>query len=80
MLISRALMTKSKKNWLVDLRATCHICNDQSMFAEMTQLDSGEKVTLGDRSSFNVAGERTINIYTILTNGTRRACALKNVL
>ena len=38
MLISHALMAKSRNDWIVDSGATCHMCNDQSMFTEMTQL------------------------------------------
>ena len=42
----------------------------------MTQLGSGEKVTLGDGSSLNIAGEGIIDIDRILTDETRRACTL----
>ena len=80
MLISRAFVGKSKKDWTVDSGATSHMCNDQSMFTELTQLGSGEKVTLGDGSSLDVAGEGTVDMDMILTDGTRRACALQTVL
>ena len=65
-------MAKSKKDWRVDSGATCHMCNDQSMFTKMTQLGSGKKVTLGNGSSLNVAGERMVDMDMILTHGTRR--------
>jgi len=47
MLISNALVAKSKDNWIVDLGATCHMCNDRSMFIDLKQVGPNEKVTLG---------------------------------
>ena len=56
------------------------MCNIQSMFTVMTQLGCGENMTLGDRSPLNVAGEGMVDMDTILTDGTKGVCALKNVL
>ena len=47
MLISNALVAKSKDDWIVDLGATCHMCNDRSMFIDLKQVGPNEKVTLG---------------------------------
>ena len=43
-------------------------------------MGSGEKVTLGEGSSLNIAGEGTVYRDMILTDGTRRVCAVQNVL
>ena len=67
MVISCAHVAKSKKDWIEASVATCHMCNDQSLFTKLTEQGSVEKVTLGDESSPNVAGEGTINMDMILT-------------
>ena len=55
MLVSNALVAKSKDDWIVDLGATCHMCNDRSMFMSLKQVGPNEKVTLGDGNSLCVA-------------------------
>ena len=47
MLISHALMAKSRNDWIVDSGATCHMCNDRTAFTEMKELGPSEKMTLG---------------------------------
>ena len=59
---------------------TCHMCNDESMFTEMKKLGSSEKVTLGDGRPLEVAGEGTIDMEMLLTDGNSRGCALQKVL
>ena len=80
MLISHALMATSRREWIVDSGATCHMCNDESMFTEMKKLGSSEKVTLGDGRPLEVAGEGTVDIEMLLTDGNSRGCALQKVL
>ena len=79
MVISNALVARSKNDWIVDSGATSHMCNDRNMFTEYEQLSSNDKVTLGDGSTLEVAGEGTVDVDMLLNNGTRR-CALKKVL
>lgn len=80
MLITHALVAKSKNDWIIDSGATCHMCNDQNMFTEMKELGSQEKVTLGDGSLLQVVGEGTIDMEMLLSNGSNRGCTLKKVL
>ena len=80
MLISDALVAKSRNDWIVDSGATCHMCNNRNMFVELRQLQPDEKVTLGGGSSLNVAGEGTVDMDMLLSDGTRRGCALNRVL
>ena len=78
MVISNALVARSRNDWIVDSGATSHMCNECSMFTEYKQLGSEDKVTLGDRRTLKVAGEGTVDM--LLDDGTRRSCALKKVL
>ena len=80
MLISCALVAKSKVVWIVDSGATCHMCNDRSMFMDLKQVGPNERVTLGDGNSLGVAGEGTVDMDMLLNDGVRRGCALKKVL
>ena len=36
---SQALITVSKGSWIIDSGATCHMCNDESQFIELKQLE-----------------------------------------
>ena len=54
------------------------MCNDRSIFVEFGQ--ATQKVTLGDGSSLQVAGQGTILLNMILTDGTNRWCSLKGAL
>ena len=71
----------------MDSGATCHMCNDESIFTEMKKLGSSEKklgssekVTLGDGRPLEVAGEGTVDMEMLLTDGNSRGCALQKVL
>lgn len=72
MLIDNTPIAKSWSDWIVDSGATSHMCNDHNMFKELNQLGSSEKVSLGDGSSLDVAGNRTVYIDMILSDGGRR--------
>ena len=80
MLISHALSARSSRNWVVDSGATCHMSNDRSLFAEMRELPSSEKVTLGDGHDLEATGEGTVNLEMLLPDGNSRSCALQKVL
>ncbi len=45
---SQALITVSKGNWIVDSGATCHMCNNESQFIELKQLETIQEVRLGE--------------------------------
>ena len=64
----------------MDSGATCHMYNDESMFTEMKKLGSSEKVTLGDGRPLEVAGEGTVDMEMLPTDGNSRGCALQKVL
>ena len=60
MLISHAFLARSKREWIVDSGATCHMSNDCTMFTEMKELNPSEKVTLGDGHDLEAVGEGTV--------------------
>ena len=80
MLITHALIVRSNRDWIVDSGATCHMCNDKTMFTEMKDLNPRENVTLGDGHNLEAVGEGTVDMEMLLPNGGSRMCALKNVL
>ena len=80
MLISNALVARSRDDWIVDSGATSHMCNSRDMFTELDQLGPGEKVTLGDGSPLDVIGQGTVSMDMVLGNGGRRRCIVKKVL
>lgn len=79
MMISNALVVKSRSDWIVDSGATCHMCNDSGVFSELKQ-SSGDKVALGNGSSLDVTGEGKVELDMLLDDGTRRGCSLMKVL
>ena len=80
MLIGDALVAKSRSDWIVVSGATSNMCNDRTMFTELRQLGSDDKVTLGDGSTLQATEEGTVDVDMVLSDGTRRGCALKKVL
>ena len=75
MLIGTTLVAKSRSDWIVDSGATSHMCNDRTMFTELRQLGSDDKVMLGDGRTL-----QAVDVDMVLSDGTRRGCALKKVL
>ena len=41
-------LTKKENAWIIDSGATCHTCNDASLFVELYNWEKPEEVTLGD--------------------------------
>ena len=81
MLVGNALVAaKSRHDWIGDLGATSHMCNDQSVFTELKQLDKNQEVTLGDGSTLIVTGEGTVDMNMVLKEAITRECTLKKVL
>ncbi len=69
MLITHALLARSKRDWIVDSGATCH---DRTMFTEMKDLNPNEKVTLGDGHDLEAVGEGTVDMEMLLPNGRQQ--------
>ena len=54
--------------------------NDRTLFAEMTELQRSQRVTLGDGNCLEAKGEGTVNLEMYLPDGNSRRCALQKVL
>ena len=67
-------------SWVVDSGAMCHTCNDENMFVNLQQLDSPQRVTLGDGNFLEGPAEGTVILDTVLPNGRAKKCRIKNVL
>ena len=77
---SQALITVSKGSWIIDSGATCHMCNDESQFIELKQLEKIQEVTLGDGRSLDGTAEGTVKLETLLPDGNTKNCTVENVL
>ena len=43
-----ALGSNESNEWIIDSGATCHICNDKSLFTDIHRLKKPQDITLGD--------------------------------
>ena len=73
-----ALQVGVGTSWIVDSGATCHMCNNHSMFVEYENRD--ERVTLGDGRWLNASGRGTVELMMKLPEGKRRRCRHHDVL
>ena len=44
LVIGHALAATSKDIWIVDSGATCHMCNDETFFSELNNLNEPQEV------------------------------------
>ena len=77
---SQELITVSKGSWIIDSGATCHMCNDESQFIELKQLEKIQEVRLGDGRSLDGTAEGTVKLETLLPDGKTKNCTVENVL
>ena len=75
-----ALAATSTGSWVVDSGATCHMCSDENMFVDLTQLNAPQRVTLGDGSSLEGPAKGTVILDRVLPNGRSQKCRIVNVL
>ena len=62
------LAATSKKLWIVDSGATCHMCNDKTLFSELTILRKPQEGSLGDGHGLEVIDEGTVSLQMLLPN------------
>ena len=81
LVVQHAMSSHSKKpDWIVDSGATCHMCNDRSMFVEYKSLDVPMKVKLGDGYEVDAIGCGVVVLSSILPSGRSKRCKLHSVL
>ena len=66
--------------WILDSGATCHMCNNKSMFNELQFLSSPLNVTLGDGRNLQAIGRGNVVLQMNLPQGKTEPCALHDVL
>ena len=81
LVVQHAMSSHSKKTaWIVDSGATCHMCNDQSVFVTYESLKTPLKVTLGDGYEVDALGRGVVILYSELPSGRSKRCKLHDVL
>lgn len=81
LVVQCAMSSHSKKAvWIVDSGATCHMCNDRSIFMEYENLKTPQKVTLGDGYEVNAVGRGAVVVNSELPSGRSKRCTLHDVL
>ena len=74
------LATKNISNWIVDSGATCHMCNDKSLIADIKDIEGTQDITLGDGYALNATAKGTVELKKYLANGKSQKCRLHDVL
>ena len=80
LVVGYALAATSKKLWIVDSGATCHMCNDKTLFSELTILRKPQEVSLGDGHVLEAIAEGTVSLQMLLPERRKQRCSLKKVL
>jgi hypothetical protein len=58
-------------NWIVDSGATCHMCGNSKLFANLQRLEQPIEVSLGDGHTLQATGRGNIPLKM---NGKSRHC------
>ena len=53
--------------WILDSRATCHVCNNEKMFIEFNPLKRAQSVILGDGHRLEANGRGVVDVQLIIT-------------
>ena len=51
-------------DWIIDSGATCHMCNDESLFMKIENLETPQEITLGDGYWVKAVAKGTIELST----------------
>ena len=76
-----ALVATFSGTWIVNLGATCHMCNDKNLFTDTRHMDTPQQVTLGDGSLLEGSAEGTVKLDMILPDGiTQMNCVWSKIM
>jgi hypothetical protein len=80
--VSHALSTcdVDPSKWIIDSGATCHMCNDRSLFTDFVELERPIDVTLGDGHNLKGVGRGTVTLEIDVPQGKMQKCKLRDVL
>jgi hypothetical protein len=67
-------------HWVIDSGATCHMCNDRTLFTDLVFLCQPQKVTLGDGHHLKATGRGTVVLDIELPGGKTKKCKLADAL
>ena len=74
-------LTKKENAWIIDSGATCHMCNDASLFVELYNWEKPEEVTLGDGHVVKANGRGVVKIEIECQRSQKaKNCVLQDVL
>ena len=82
-LASHALSVSSSNEqfiWIIDLGATCNMCQDSKSFTTLHQLEHPIDVVLGDGRALTAVGRGEVVLDMALPNGESKLCTLHDVL
>uniref|UniRef100_A0A803NLL6 Retrovirus-related Pol polyprotein from transposon TNT 1-94-like beta-barrel domain-containing protein n=1 Tax=Cannabis sativa TaxID=3483 RepID=A0A803NLL6_CANSA len=54
------LVDANPKEWWLNTRATRHICANKLAFSDLTTLENGEKLYMGNSATSEIKGEGTV--------------------
>ena len=67
-------------SWIVNSRATCHMCNNEKLFVEFRSLQKPLEVTLGDGHILEATGRGIVPLEMKLLNCKTVSCRVQDVL
>ena len=70
------LVGSNPKEWWIDTSATYHVCSDKKMFSTFEPTETGQKVFMGNSSTFEIKGQGKVVLK--MTSGNE--LTLTNVL
>ena len=70
----------ARNRWILDSGATCHMCNERSLFTDYQPLQKPLKVVLGDGRSLQAVGQGNVVLKMNLPNNKTNKCTLLGVL
>ena len=80
-LVAENVLTANRKsNWIVDSGATCHMCNKEELFSELSSLEIPQDITVGDGYSVQAIGKGTVILEMNISDNKNVVCKLSDVL
>ena len=70
----------ARDRWILDSGATCHMCNQETLFSGYKALQNPLNVVLGDDRNLQATGQGSVVLKMKLPNGKTKACTLQDVL
>ena len=67
-------------DWIIDSGATCHMCNDESLFTKIENLETPQEITLGDGYCVKAVAKGTIELSTNSFSKSGKGFTLESVL